>query len=259
MNKILKTISFCIIISCNQAGSDDSDSKARDSILAQEIENIPEIERISDKNHQPDFFIINISATEDNKEAVEQVKAFRAKGNPTGYLWIPDYASLSGKELFSVFIGPFVGIDTTIRYLEYYKKTDPNAYAVNAGHGFERTSIFGKYDIRINDKRQFIIFTYSSPKDEEEYAKNGGEDWGWFTNDVKEYFKKHYPDKVMFSGVFYGWLSPTDIKLLEKELSLKGFGYVLINGKNKTFIPHDMPHGVIQSACEFFNIEYLEE
>lgn len=259
MKEIYLVISVFVFISCKQSQTESSDQKNADSTSVTNQAYVPEIERTSDKNQNPDFFIISISGTDDTKEAVEQTKALRLKGHPSGYLWIPDYASLSGKEMFSVFIGPFPGMDTTIRYLEVYKKTDPGAYAIKVLHDDKRTTIFGKYDIRVNDKRQFLILTYSTPKDEEEYANNGGEDWGWFTNDVREYFIKHYPDKIVFSSVFYSWLSPSDIKALEMELSLQGFGYVLINGKNKTFIAHDMPHSVIQSACNFFNIEYIQD
>ena len=259
MKNVYLIFTFSIFLSCNQQEPESSESNVIDTLKANEKEYVPEIVKTSDKNQAPDFFIINVSGTSDIKEAVQQVKALRAKDYPAGYLWIPDYESLSKSELFSVFIGPFSGIDTTIKYLEYYKKVNSNAYAVKVGHNSERTSIMSKFDIRINDKRQFLILTYSTPKDEEEYASNGGEDWGWFTNDVREYFLKHYPDKVKFSSVFYGWLSPDDINTLEKELSLQGFGYVLIKGKNKAFIPHDMPHNIIQSACIYFNLNYIEE
>lgn len=247
-------------LSCNNQANEQEEKTDTIStgLSISEQEYVPDIEKTSDLNQDPDFFVINVMGTPHIKEAVEQVKALRSKGHPSGYLWVPDYASLSGKEMYSVFIGPFNMMDTSIKYLEQYRKNDPNAYAVKVGHGIERTTIMGKYDIRINDKRQFLILTYATPEDEDEYYEGGGEDWGWFTADVHDYFMKHYPDKVLFSSVFNGWLSPSDIKSLQKELSLENFGYVLINGKNKSFTPHDLPNGVISQACEFFGIEHKE-
>ena len=38
-------------------------------------------------------------------------------------------------------------------------------------------------------------------------------------------------------------------------MELEGFGYILIDGENKEFIPHDMSDAVISQACEFFGYE----
>ncbi len=257
MKNLLLTIFLGILISCNQPERDNSGEEMVDSSAGIEQVYVPAIEKTSDMNQKPDFFMISISGTADLKEAVEQVKVLRSKGHPSGYLWMPDYASLSGKEMYAVFIGPFSGIDTTIQYLEHYNKSNPLTYAVKAAHSAERTSIHGKYDIRINNKRQFLILTYSTPEDEEQYFADGGEDWGWFTHDVGEYFRKHYPEEVILGGVFNSWLTPSDIKELKKELGLENFGYVLINGKNKLFVPHDMPDVVIREACGFFKLKYI--
>ena len=167
----------------------------------------------NNKNYVPDikktnleeygsFYIISVSGTADIKEAVEQVKGLKAKGHPAGYLWIPDFPSLSNKELYSVFIGPFERLDSTIEYLEKYKKTNANAYAVEASKSTTRTTVFGKFDIRKNNIKQFLILTYAKPKDVEEYYNNGGEDWGWFTGDVGEYFRKNYPDSQLSAHFF---------------------------------------------------------
>jgi hypothetical protein len=258
MKNLILFLCFSILFSCLYTGKDSNSNSVKDSKVVLDKTYIPEIE----KTKLPEagsFYIISIAGTPDIKEAVKKVKELRAKGHPASYLWIPDFPSLSKKEMYSVFIGPFTQMDSTILYLEKYKKTDPNSYAVEASKSEKRTTIFGKFDIRINDLRQFLILTYAKPKDVEEYYNNGGEDWGWFVGDVGDYFRKYYPDKVMMESVYNGWLLPKDITALEKELSLSQFGYVLINGKNKTFLEHNMPSGIIQGACEFFGIKYIEE
>jgi len=247
---------LCIIacFTCNQSAQNGENQK--DSTVTNEQGYIPEIEKTSDKTMKSDFFIISTAGTADVKDAVAQVKTLQSQGHQAGYLWMPDYESLSNKELYSVFVGPFSAMDTCIKYLSFYQKTKADVYAVKVQHKKERVVINNKFDIRINDLRQFLILTYSTPEDEAQYAADGGEDWGWFTNDVATYFSNNYPDKVIFSGVFYGWLSSADIKQLEKELKPEGFGYVLIKGKDKKFLSHDLPDGIISEACEFFGLEH---
>ncbi len=252
-NLIYLLLGFISLFSCNS--SNQSNENEKDSSVITEQSYVPDIEKTSDKTMKSDFFIISTSATADIKEAVEQVKKLQAEKHSAGYLWMPEYESLSNKELYSVFIGPFTGMDTCIKYLEVYKKTKPDSYAVKVQHNKERVVINNKFDIRINDVRQFLILTYSTPKDEEQYTADGGEDWGWFTNDVSTYFSKNYPDKVIFGSIYNGWLSPADIKALEKEMRPEGFGYVLIKGKEKSFLTHNLPDAIISGACEFFGLE----
>jgi hypothetical protein len=254
--KKLTSLLLCLIslFSCNQSSQNKEDNK--DSTTATEQAYVPEIEKTSDKTMKSDFFIISTAGAADVKDAVAQVKKLQSEGHPAGYLWMPDYESLNNKEMYSVFVGPFAEMDTCIRYLEIYKKTKAEAYAVKVQHKKERVVINNKFDIRINDVRQFLILTYSTTKDEEKYAADGGEDWGWFTNDVATYFNKNHADKVIFGSVYNGWLNPVDIKQIEKEMQLKGFGYVLIKGKEKTFLSHNLPDGIISETCTFFGLEY---
>ncbi len=247
-------ICFTCIFSCNQSSQTAVNEK--DSVTTKEQVYVPEIVQTSDKTMKSDFFVISISSTTDIKEAVEQVKKLQAEKHQAGYLWMPDYESLSNKEMYSVFIGPFAAMDTCIKYLEVYKKTKADAYAVKVQHDKQRIVINNKFDIRVNDVRQFLILTYSTPEDEDQYAADGGEDWGWFVNDVQTYFAKNYPDKVIFNTVYYGWLNPIDIKQLKKELQPEGFGYVLVKGKEKLFLSHNLPDEIIQAACGYFGLEY---
>ncbi|MEN8119036.1 MAG: SPOR domain-containing protein [Bacteroidota bacterium] len=215
----------------------------------------PNITKVDDSKYPYGFYMINVSASASVNEAVQQVQELQKKGHPAGYLWLPDYKSLSDKELYAVFIGPFMGRDTCIKYLNYYQKEEPKAYAVKAEHSKRRVTIHNKFDIRVNGKKQFMILTYATPEDSKEYAKGGGEDWAWFVNDVATYFDKYHADNVFFGRVYYSWLNKKDIAKLVEELELEDFGYVLIKGKEKSFTPHDMPDGVISEACDFFGFE----
>ncbi len=38
-----------------------------------------------------------------------------------------------------------------------------------------------------------------------------------------------------------------------------GFGYILKKGNTYSFVQHDMPDGVISSACDFFGLEVKEQ
>jgi hypothetical protein len=259
MKKSITCALLIFIASCGQTNDQGNDQLADSLSVPKQGErvNVPsgsEMERV--KPDSSGFYLINISATAIENDAVEQVKELKSKGHPAGYLWIPDFQSLSRKELFSVFIGPFPNLDSAVLYLEDYKKYDPKAYLVKAENSNKRTTVLGNFDIRINDVRQFLIFTYARPEQEEAYYEEGGEDWGWFVGDVQEYFHKNFPGKVFLASTFNSWLTEKDIKALEKELRLEGFGYILINGKKKSFYPHEPSEGVIRNACEFFGLEY---
>lgn len=106
-----------------------------------------------------------------------------------------------------------------------------------------------KYNSSLESKRR--ILTYSTPEDEEEYAEQGGEDWGYFNYLVEEYFKKKHP-AVEVGTFFESDLSTAERKRLEKKLDLEGFGYVLIDGEKSHFLVHDMYDGIIKDAVAFF-------
>jgi len=218
----------------------------------------PTITKVNDSEYPNGFYIINVSASANVNGAVSHVQKLQKKGHPSGYLWLPDYESISNKELYAVFIGPFYGLDSCVKYLVEYQKEKPKAYAIKVNHEKKRFVIHSKFDFRINNKKQYMILTYATPEDQEEYAEDGGEDWGWFVNDVANYFTKYHEDQVYFGSAYYSYFNKKDIAQLVDELDLGGFGYVLIKGNEKSFIPHDMPDGVISDACKFFGFEFKE-
>lgn len=197
-------------------------------------------------------WIINISATADQQEAAKEVQKLMEQDpkNKYGYLWIPDYKSLSGKELYVIFQGPYGYMDAIMPALIDYQKSNPKAYAIKVSKEKEdRKAIYGKFDIRSNKKKNNIVLIYATPEDEKDYT---GEDWGFFVNDVSEFMHNEAED--IYSGTLYrSWYSEKDIQKIEEELKPEGFGYICIkpNG-DKLFIQHDMPGSVIGQMCAFF-------
>ncbi|MBN2681080.1 MAG: SPOR domain-containing protein [Bacteroidales bacterium] len=253
MKQILFYIGLVLFVaSCsNKSNEDESGTSSNDSLKESKI---PEILPLSDSIISTPYYIINLSATENQDSAIEMVKNYRKEFENVNYLWIPDFESLSGKELYVVFIGPYSDIEPCVHSLMDYKETNKDAYAVLVSHEKQRRVIYSPFDIRVNDKRVKQIFTYAEPAASEEYFEGGGEDWGWFVGDVTSYFSDNHPE-VEFFSVYNDILRDKDIKMLEKELDLgDSFGYILVNGNEKEFLVHDMPNSIISSACEFFSL-----
>ena len=78
-----------------------------------------------------DFYIIAEDIALSEEEAKRKVEILEYEGfEKAGYLWIPDYKSLSGAEYFSVYIGPFQTIDECATRVEEYRKSNPSAYGL---------------------------------------------------------------------------------------------------------------------------------
>lgn len=78
-----------------------------------------------------DFYIIAEDIASTEEEAKRKVDILEYEGfEKVGYLWIPDYKSLSGAEYFSVYIGPFTTIDECATRVEEYRKSNPSAYGL---------------------------------------------------------------------------------------------------------------------------------
>lgn len=79
------------------------------------------------KKHKP-FYVINIIAVSTESKAKTELAKLKKKGYKADYLWIPDYGSLSGKKLYSVYIGPYSTEETCEAALKKLKKKFPGAY-----------------------------------------------------------------------------------------------------------------------------------
>jgi len=234
-------------------GNDEKMTHVSDSIaIGKPEKKTLEIEPISEKTTKAPFYFIQTASHEKAEDAIEKVKELKKTYAKCGYLWIPDYESLSGKALFVSLIGPYISSDECIKELNKYKKTDAKAYALKADHKKERYEIHHSFDIRINGKKQKLVLIYSTPGDEANYT---GEDWGWFVHDVTGYFGNYYNGIVMISSVYRSWYSDEEIKSLQNELNPEGFGYVLVDGNKKMFLNHDVSSSIIDEACRFFALE----
>jgi len=76
------------------------------------------------------FFIINVIATNTETQALLEVRKLKEKGYEAGHLWIPNYRSLSGAQLYAIYIGPFSSQAKCEREVERYRNVDPNAYGL---------------------------------------------------------------------------------------------------------------------------------
>ena len=91
----------------------------------------------------PPFYIINTAAVKTEQEAQKKVGALKEEGYIANYLWIPDYASLSGAEYFTVFIGPFETKQECAIFVDDYHSTDPKAYGTLVSHQAGRVTVGG--------------------------------------------------------------------------------------------------------------------
>lgn len=233
----------------NKDNQNSSEPQKNDSIANVKI---PEIDPISDIDNKPPYYIVAVKAFAEKDSAILFVEELRQEYENANYLWIPDYESLSGKEYYQVFIGPFMEQATVIPFLMDFKQTERDAYAVLVDHKNQSRTIYSPFDIRQNGKSVKQIYIYSEPSVENAYYEDGGEDWGWFVNDVSAWFSENHPE-VEFYTVYGDFLRDKDIKKLESELQLDGsFGYILIHNGKKIFIQHDPPDSIIDQACNFF-------
>ena len=119
------------------------------SILTENSQFWTEIEEIEGNTNYKfsgqDFYIIAEDIASSEEEAKRLVEILEYEGfEKTGYLWIPDYKSLSGAEYYSVFIGPFLTIEECALEVERYRKSNPSAYGLLVSNkSTERVEIRG--------------------------------------------------------------------------------------------------------------------
>ena len=93
---------------------------------------------------EDDCYIINVTAVKTQEEARSEVTNLKNKGLDAGFLWIPDFQSLSGAKYYSVFIGPFATQEECEKETEEYRKIQPNAYGLLVSQQNKRVEIRGK-------------------------------------------------------------------------------------------------------------------
>jgi hypothetical protein len=106
------------------------------------------------KAQRAPFYIVNVAAVKTEREAIKRSKELRNGGYRAGYLWIPNYESLSGAPYYSVYIGPFKSRYDCEVATEQYKKIQSSAYGLLVSHQPQRVQIngIGKVSITQNKK-----------------------------------------------------------------------------------------------------------
>ena len=89
------------------------------------------------------FYMINIAAVKNEKGAIQMVQELKNQGYSSNYLWIPDYASLSGAKYYSIYIGPFSTQNECEIAIEEYRKNHPDAYGLLVSQERKRVEIRG--------------------------------------------------------------------------------------------------------------------
>ncbi len=95
------------------------------------------------------FYAIMIKATKTQREAYQLANKLKSMGKPADYLWIPDYASLSGAEFFNVYIGPFATQQECEEATEEYRKKDRTVYGLLVSQNKKRVQINGVGKVRV--------------------------------------------------------------------------------------------------------------
>ena len=109
-----------------------------------------------DPENEDAFYILNIAATKSEEEAKLMAKNLKTSGYQSDYLWIPDYASLSGAKYYSVFIGPFETQNDCEVATENYRKIQPDAYGLLVSQESVRVQINGINQIVITNQQNDI-------------------------------------------------------------------------------------------------------
>jgi hypothetical protein len=95
------------------------------------------------KKYSLPYYVINIESVQSKKEAKQKVDELSSKGYRSGFLWIPDYRSLSGRESYSIYIGPYLKKSECEIATEKYRKIYPDAYGVLVSNENKRVEIRG--------------------------------------------------------------------------------------------------------------------
>jgi hypothetical protein len=89
------------------------------------------------------FYIVNVAAVKTEEQAKVKSQELATNGRQSGYLWIPDYPSLSGAQFYSVYLGPYHSLYECEVAVEEYRKIDPKAYGLLVSQDNKRVQING--------------------------------------------------------------------------------------------------------------------
>ena len=121
---------------------------------------------IEDTNYKfsgKDFYIIAVDVASSDDEAQKKVSKLISQGHNSDFLWIPQYPSLSGKNFYSVFIGPFFNLDDCAIAVEKYRKVNSSAYGLLvSSKSSDRIEIRGRGRIKASSNNTYDELNFSS-------------------------------------------------------------------------------------------------
>lgn len=115
--------------------------------------------KLSSLNASP-CYIVNIAAVSTEMEAEQMARSLMSEGKTAGYLWIPDFKSLSGAQMFSVFLGPYYSQYDCEVATESIKATTPSAYGLLVSQEDKRVQINGIGKVTTNGAQDSQSQTY---------------------------------------------------------------------------------------------------
>lgn len=141
-------------IACNNANNKEIDLLKKELELKNKelelkdkeaaVQNLSTGNTINENTSKNDsFYILNIAATKSENEARKKVRELQEMGYDADYLWIPDYASLSGALFYCVYIGPFYTQYDCELATEEYRRINPTAYGLLVSQENKRVQING--------------------------------------------------------------------------------------------------------------------
>ncbi len=84
-------------------------------------------------SNQNSFYFLADSAYSDGQTAMKQVQTLQTRGYlQAGMFWIPEYANLSGKKLFAVYVNKFSDRNSCINLLKTYGERNSQSYCAFA-------------------------------------------------------------------------------------------------------------------------------
>ena len=98
------------------------------------------------------FYIVCVTAVKTEEKAQTNCADLKKQGHQAGYLWIPDYASLSGAKLYSVYLGPYTTQYDCEVATEEYRKNHPEAYGLLVSQDNKRVQINGIGKVTVTNK-----------------------------------------------------------------------------------------------------------
>ncbi len=144
-------------------------------------------------------YIINVAAIADENVAINKVTELKGAGYNAGYLWIPDYKSLSGTNLFSVFIGPTKNQEECERATEEYRKKQPDAYGLLLSQENIRVEIKGVGKVSGTENNNSSNSSVSTTNKTANYVSYNYEGNGLYEYVKCTFDSNNKPEKIIYS------------------------------------------------------------